>query len=124
MVDVNSSRTIIDTFQAAETIPQFAAVSSTLDGFIVNTNWPDTVSVSNFLGIALTANFSGLPIDVCLFGVVENLVWDFEPLKPVYIYYTGTLTQVNPGQSLRKIGKALTRHKLFINPSDILMLSQ
>lgn len=124
MADVNSSRTIVDSFQAAETIPQFAAVSLSSSGTIVNTNWPDSVSVSNFLGIALNANFAGLPVDVCMFGIVENPAWVFEPMKPVYLYYMGVVTQTNPGESLRKIGKAITPHKLFVAPSDLLMLSQ
>jgi hypothetical protein len=124
MADVNSSRIISDSFQAEETIPAFAAVSTTPTGTIANTNWPDPISVSNFLGIALTGNYAGLPVEVCLFGIVENYAWSFTPLRPVYLYYTGTLTQSNPGEALKKIGKAITPTKLFVAPNDFLMLSQ
>lgn len=124
MADVNSSRIITDTFKASETIPAFAAVSLSLNNQIKNTDWPDIVSVSNFLGIALNAGFGGQDIEVCLFGIVENLNWSFEPMKPVYISYIGTLTQVATNNVLRKIGKALTPTKLFVNVSDLLVLSE
>jgi hypothetical protein len=124
MADVNSSRIVMDSFKAGETIPAFAAVSVLSTGEIVNTNWPDVTSVSNFLGISLTANFAGSFVDVCLFGIIENLAWSFTPLQPVYLYSFGMITQSNYGQTLRKIGVALTPTKLFIAPSDLIMLSQ
>ena len=123
MADVNSSRIITDTFKALETIPSFAAVSLSENGQIQNTNWPDITSVSNFLGISLNAGFGGQDIEVCLFGIIQNMDWAFTPLKPVYLYYMGTLTQTNPEKTMRKIGKAISANKLFLCPSELLLLN-
>lgn len=123
MANVNSSRIITDTFKALETIPSFAAVSLSENGQIQNTNWPDITSVSNFLGISLNAGFGGQDIEVCLFGVIENPSWLFIPLKPIYLYYTGTITQNNPEKAMRKIGKAISVNKLFLFPSELILLN-
>lgn len=113
---------ITHTLNADEFIPKYNAVSVNSGGRVVNTNWPDAVSVSNYFGIALNEGTAGTAIQVCIFGVVTNPDWSFEPLKPVHAYYTGSVTQKVLGSSILVLGKAISPTSLYTFPSNFMML--
>lgn len=114
---------VTHTLNADEFIPKYAAVSVNENGRLVNTNWPNDISVSNCIGLSISNDsVLGSAVEVCLFGVVTNPNWDFEPLKPVFCYYTGGLTQKILGEAVLKVGKALSKTSVLVTVSDMMLL--
>lgn len=115
-----------ETIQAADYIERFYAVSISQDttGRVVLADWNNIVSVSNIIGISITQTNAGLDAQVCVLGIVENPNWDWIPNKPIYAFASGTLTQHLPPKNIRKIGMAITSKKIFVQPSEFIMVTE
>lgn len=115
---------LTETIQAESYIERFYAVSTSQDttGRITLSDWNNIVSMSNIIGLSTTQTYAGLDATVCIMGIVTNPNWDWIPYKPVYVYASGTLTQTRPAKNVYKIGTAMSKTKLFVKPSEFIMV--
>jgi hypothetical protein len=100
---------------AATTIPGHRAVMLDADG---NAALADpTQSPFILAGVSSTAANTGGRVNVIVSGLIENDLWSFTPLSPIFVAPEGRLVQVRPQSGvLQIIGAARTPTSLLISP--------
>lgn len=77
-------------------------------------------SLSNYAGLTRVAAVMGETIDVVRSGLIEESAWSWTANAPLFIADNGLLTQEVPVGVIRRIGWALTPHKINLDPYPII----
>lgn len=99
------------------------SLSRTIENRVELTDWNDYESIAACVGIAIHDAAEGLPIEICVYGIIEHSSWNFELKKPIYAFASGTLTQNIPPKHVLKVGFPVSNKKMFVKISDFLMIS-
>jgi hypothetical protein len=107
---------------AAETIPGHRAVMLDADGMATLAD--PTQRPFILAGVSATAANTGGRVNVIISGLIENDLWSFTPLAPIFVAPDGRLVQVRPTSGvLQIIGAARTPTSLLLSPQSPTVLS-
>lgn len=107
---------------AATTIPGHRAVMLDVEGMATLAD--PTQRPFILAGVSATAANTGGRVNVIVSGLIENDLWSFTPLSPIFVAPEGKLTQVRPTAGvLQIIGAARTPTSLLLSPQSPTLLN-
>ena len=121
---VSSEKVVVEKV-AGETIGSHKVVKLSNDGYLYYASCDNLGDVERILGLSLNSADPGGSVKVLTFGRCEDISFNFDVSKPIYLGRNGTVVQdVDDGAKfIQRLGKVLKSDEILIDLDEPIIIS-